>query len=252
MHRFHVPPAECGEATITLAGGDAHHALHVLRLRAGDAAVVLDGAGHEYHCEVSHLTRKTIDLAVRQKKSKPRSTCEITLVQAVPKGKLFDSIVQKATELGISRVVPLLTERVVRQFDDEKSESKLEHWQAIAVESIKQCGSPWLPRIDAPIPVSDFLDCKEEFDLSLIASLEADSRHPKEWFRSFRERTAKLNPESICVWVGPEGDFTPAELAAAKAAGALPITLGRLVLRSETAAIYCLSVLNYEIQGAAN
>ena len=247
MHRFYVPPSQCGESTIALPEREAHHALHVLRLRPGDVAVVQDGIGNEYHCEVSHSTRKTVDVAVRQKKSKPRPVCEITLVQAVPKGKLFDSIIQKATELGASRVVPLVTERVVRQFDDTKSDSKVEHWQAIAVESIKQCGSLWLPRIEAPISIVDFLDRHEKVDLSLIASLEADSCHPGRRFRGFRERTGKTNPESVWVWVGPEGDFTSAELAAVKSAGALPITLGPLVLRSETAAINCLSVVNYEI-----
>jgi len=247
MHRFYVPPRECGEGTITLRDREAHHALHVLRLRSGDGAVVLDGVGNEYHCEASNPARKTLDLAVRQKSSKPRPGCQVTLVQAVPKGKIFDSIVQKATELGVARLVPLLTERVVRQFDDEKSDSKAEHWRSIAIESIKQCGSLWLPRIEAPVSVTDFLKRHEEFDLSLIASFEADSRHPGEWFRAFRERTGKKNPESICVWVGPEGDFASTELSAVKSAGAFPITLGPLVLRSETAATYCLSVVNYEI-----
>ncbi len=247
MHRFHVSPAECGETTITLAGGEAHHALRVLRLRFGDAAVVLDGAGGEYHCEVASASNQTVDLAVRRKRLEPRSPCEITLVQAVPKGKLFDSIVQKATELGASRVIPLLTDRVVRQFDDEKSDSQLHHWRAVAIESIKQCGSLWLPQIDAPTSVASLLSRQEAHDLSLIASLETGGLHPRKWFQKFREQSVKPNPDSICVWVGPEGDFTSAELAAAKAAGALPITLGPLVLRSETAAIYCLSVLGYEI-----
>jgi 16S rRNA (uracil1498-N3)-methyltransferase len=247
MHRFYVPPSGCGEGTITLPEREAHHALHVLRLRLGDVVVVLDGTGNEYRCEVSNLARKTIQLAVRQRNSKPRPACQITLVQAVPKGKLFDSIVQKATELGVSCVVPLLTERVVRQFDDDKSESKVDHWRSIAIESIKQCGSVWLPRIETPISVTDFLGRREKFELSLIASLDADSRHPSVWFRGFRERTKKTNPESICIWVGPEGDFTSAELSAVKSAGAFPITLGPVVLRSETAAVYCLSVVNYEI-----
>jgi 16S rRNA (uracil1498-N3)-methyltransferase len=213
----------------------------------GDVAVVLDGVGNEYDCQVSNLTRKSMGLAIRRKSSKPRPRCEITLVQAVPKGKIFDSIVQKATELGTSRVVPLLTERVVRQFNDETSDSKVEHWRAIAVESIKQCGSLWLPHIEAPISVADFLGRHDKFDLSLIASLDTDTRHPSEWFRQFRERTRKTNPESVGIWVGPEGDFTPDEQLAVRSAGALPVTLGPLVLRSETAAVYCLSVVNYEL-----
>lgn len=247
MHRFYVPSAEQGGGTISLPDREAHHALHVLRLGLGDAAVVLDGAGNEFQCEVSNVTRKTIDLAVRQKHSQPRTGAEVTLVQAVPKGKIFDSIVQKATELGVARIVPLLTERVVRQFDDGKSASKIEHWRTTAVEAIKQCGAPWLPRIETPVEIRELLNRREEFDLSLIASLEPDSRHPSEWFREFRERTKTSNPKSLCLWVGPEGDFTSGELSLVKAGGAFPITLGPLVLRSETAAVYCLSIANYEI-----
>ena len=133
------------------------------------------------------------------------------------------------------------------QLDDDKSEIKVEHWRTVAVEAIKQCGSPWLPLVEAPISVSDLVALAEPFDLSFVASLQTDSRHPRGWLKEFQE-TQRRKPASICVWVGPEGDFTPEEIDAAKSVGGRPITLGPLVLRSETAAIYCLSVLNYEMQ----
>ena len=247
MHRFYLPPAESRGEILTLAGREAHHALHVLRIQDRECIVVLDGAGHELRCEVRGHQRESVSLQVLERKVIPPLPFSITLLQAIPKGKIIESIIQKATELGGSCVVPLLTERVVRQFDDDKSESKVDHWRSIAIESIKQCGSVWLPRIETPISVTDFLGRREKFELSLIASLDADSRHPSVWFRGFRERTKKTNPESICIWVGPEGDFTSAELSAVKSAGAFPITLGPVVLRSETAAVYCLSVVNYEI-----
>jgi 16S rRNA (uracil1498-N3)-methyltransferase len=168
-------------------------------------------------------------------------------VQAIPKGRIIESIIQKAAELGAARIVPLLSERVVAQLDEESAESKAEKWRQTAVEAIKQCGSAWLPQVDLPVTPKAFLARGETFDLSLIGSLQNDGRHPRNYVESFCTNHGRL-PQSVCVWVGPEGDFTPAELIAAKSAGALPITLGRLVLRSETAAVYCLAVLNYELQ----
>jgi 16S rRNA (uracil1498-N3)-methyltransferase len=188
-----------------------------------------------------------VELEVLQKNSIPPLPYQLTLVQAIPKGKLIESIIQKATELGATRIVPLISERVVTQIDEEASADKLEKWRQVAVESIKQCGSPWLPQIDPPLTPKAFLARGELFDLPLIASLQSDSQHPREWFKRFVAEKQR-RPQSVCVWVGPEGDFTPAEMSSAKSAGTLPITLGRLVLRSETAAIYCLSVLNYELQ----
>ena len=247
MNRFHLAPEHCGDATLVLTGGEAHHGLHVVRLRSAERVVVLDGSGSEYLCEVKELKRDTIHLAVKQKNTIPPLPYQVTLLQAIPKGKLFEAIVQKATELGVSRIVPLLSERVVTHLDDDRVEHKVEKWQAIAVEAIKQCGSAWLPRIDPPSSPNVFLAQNEAFDLPLVASLQEDRRHPREWFRKHHAEQGRL-PQSVCVWVGPEGDFTPAEINAIKAGGALPISLGRLVLRSETAAVYCLSILNYELQ----
>ena len=157
----------------------------------------------------------------------------------------MELIVQKATELGAHRIVPILSERTVPQVTVDSA--KIGKWAATAIESIKQCGSFWLPRVDAPLTTQAFLARGEKFDLSLIASLQGGARPPREHFDLFRaERNCP--PKSVSVWVGPEGDFTPAETNAIRAAGALPITLGPLVLRSETAAIYCLSVIHYELQ----
>ncbi|MCX7824750.1 MAG: 16S rRNA (uracil(1498)-N(3))-methyltransferase [Verrucomicrobiae bacterium] len=247
MHRFYLPPDQCRGSVLALTAREAHHGLHVLRLQPGERVGVLDGAGHEFLCEVSELGRDTVRLSVVQKDAASPLPYTITLLQAVTKSKSFDTIVQKATELGVSRIVPLLSDRVVAHLDDEKAETKLEKWRLIAIEAIKQCGSPWLPQIDAPLSPHAFLEGGEKFELSLIASLQPDSRHPREWFKRFCEERQRL-PQSAAIWIGPEGDYTPAEMNSIKAAGALPITLGKLVLRSETAAIYCLSILNYELQ----
>jgi 16S rRNA (uracil1498-N3)-methyltransferase len=183
---------------------------------------------------------------VRQKNLIPRLPYQVTLIQAIPKGKLFDAIVQKATELGVARIVPLLSERVVTQLDDEKADAKAEHWRTTAIEAIKQCGSAWLPTIDIPITLKSFLARSDSFDLALVGSLQPGSRHPRHWFQEFQQAHGKL-PSTVAIWVGPEGDFTADEIATLQSAEVRPITLGPLVLRSETAATYCLSVLNYEL-----
>jgi 16S rRNA (uracil1498-N3)-methyltransferase len=166
-------------------------------------------------------------------------------LQALPKGKLFEAIVQKATELGTARIVPLLSERVVVHLNKNESDRKAAKWQSIAVEAIKQCGAAWLPRVEIPITPEHFLARKEHFDLALVGSLQPDAKHPQEYF------CRPSRPKSAAIWIGPEGDFTGVELEAIKASGAHPITLGPLVLRTETAAICCLSVLNYEMSSKA-
>jgi 16S rRNA (uracil1498-N3)-methyltransferase len=247
MARFYLAPEQCNGTLLRLDRQEAHHALHVLRLRAGDKVTVLDGGGRQFACEVASHDRDAVSLVVLEERVAPAPLARITLLQALPKGKIMESIVQKATELGVSRVVPLLSERVIARLDEEDARHKREKLQAVAIEAIKQCGSPWLPLVETPISPADYLTRKEPSELALVASLHKGSRHPREYFNSFSQRFGRL-PKSIAVWIGPEGDFTDREIADIQGAGASPITLGPLVLRSETAATYCLSVLSYEMQ----
>jgi len=247
MHRFYLPPDECQKDSISLSERESRHALNVLRIRPRDRVVVLNGAGDEMLCEVREAGRGAVTLKVVRKNPIPPLPCQVTLAQAVTRGRTMELIVQKATELGAHRIVPILSERTVAQVGADRAAAKVEKWEATTIEAIKQCGSAWLPRVEAPLTPQAFLSWSEKFDLSLIASLQSDARHPRAHFESFRAEK-KRTPQAVCVWVGPEGDFTPAEIDAVRAAGGLPISLGQLVLRSETAAIYCLSVINYELQ----
>lgn len=247
MRRFYLPPEKCQGSFLTLENGEAHHALHVLRVRKGEAVDVLDGAGHVYHAEIASLGKRTVELSVREKLFRAPLPFSVTLIQAIPKGKTFENIVQKATELGVSRIIPLLSERVVVHLEDGSSETKMEKWRQVAVEAIKQCGSPWLPRLEPPIALKDLLQAPQRFDLSLVGDLTESTAHPRKYFKQFAQENNGLLPKTVAAWVGPEGDFTPEELAAVRSSGACPITLGPLVLRSDTAAIYTVSVINYEL-----
>src|SRR4051812_32550860 len=117
MHRFYLPPGDSKTGPLMLTGREAHHALHVLRVRRGDEVVVLNGVGGEFFCQIQGYDRDKVQLAVTQQGSIPPPPCPITLLQAVPKGKILESVIQKATELGASRIVPLLSERVTTQLD---------------------------------------------------------------------------------------------------------------------------------------
>ena len=246
MHRFYLPPERCAGETLLLDGREAHHALHVLRLKRGELVTVLDGIGNELMCAVEDCGRNAVMLSVSLKNFMPPTPCAVTLLQAVPKGKIIESIIQKSVELGARKIVPILSERVVTQLDDEDAENKRDKWQTVAIEALKQCGAAWLPKIEAPLTIEQFLARKEKFDLSLVGSLQKERRHPREVLREFETKHGSL-PQNTGVWIGPEGDFTLAELKAIQNSGAQPIVLGRLVLRVETAAVYCLSILNYEL-----
>ena len=247
MHRFHLPPAQCHPLALLLEGGEARHARDVLRLRPGDEAVVLDGAGREFLCKVRTTDRHGVALDAVETRTEAPPPSKITLVQAIPKGKIFESIIQKATELGVSRIVPLVSERVAARFDAESARDKAEKWRQTAIEAIKQCGQKWLPEVLEPAGLPEILARIGTFDLALVGSLQGDGRHPREYFREL-ELQNQTRPKTVCAWIGPEGDFTGEELDAIRGAGARPITLGPLVLRSETAAIFTLSIINYELQ----
>lgn len=246
MHRFYLPPEQTREQPLFLTGREARHGLRVLRLRPGARVSVLNGAGAEFLCEVADFDRDKIRLITLEQKDYPAPRHELTLLQALPKGKLIESIIQKATELGVARIVPLLSERIVANLDSKDGGRKAAKWQLTAIEALKQCGAPWLPKVEEPISPKAFISRLEHFDLPLVGSLQGETKHPREYFQNF-VRQHGTRPKSICFWIGPEGDFTTEELAMIKKSGALPITLGALILRTETAALYCLSLANYEM-----
>jgi 16S rRNA (uracil1498-N3)-methyltransferase len=249
MHRFYLPPGQCQETLLTLSEREAHHAIHVLRIRPRERVVVLNGAGDEFLCEVQASDGRKVTLKTLEKNAAPPLPCQLTLLQAVTKGRTMEVIVQKATELGAHRIIPVLSERTVTRLDEETLAAKAQKWEATAIEAIKQCGSAWLPRVESPVTPQAFLARREPFELTLLASLQSEARHPRQHFDSFLHQRQRL-PKSVAVWIGPEGDYTPAEINAIGAAGALPMTLGQRVLRSETAAIYCLAVIHYELESA--
>ena len=243
---FCTPPT-AEPAEIILSPDESHHLVAVNRARPGDTVVAFDGRGTEWICELAADRKNAAVLKVRfLQKAKPLPY-EITLGQALPKGTSMDSIVRKATEIGAARIVPLESERTQVHLDADRSDKKIDKWQTAALEAAKQCGNPFIPEIAPVQTASAFMETTRGYDLKLIASLQPGAKSLKSVLAGFT--AAQGRPPKKVLWlVGPEGDFTPAEMSLSKSAGFEPITLGPLVLRCETAAIYALSVLSYELQ----
>jgi 16S rRNA (uracil1498-N3)-methyltransferase len=247
MHRFFVSPENWNPGALKLAGSEAHHARDVLRLRVGEKLVLFNGRGQEITAEIVHLEGDEIGLRKLHEAESSRLQCRIVLAQAIPKGKNMDLIVQKAVEIGAAEIVPIISDRTIVHVDSDSAAQKQSKWQQIAVEAAKQCGQNWLPRLHMPRKLSEFFSAAEDsFDLQLIGSLQPDAQHLKKVLAGYlSEHTGP--PRSVLMLVGPEGDFTPAELALARRYGCQPITFGPIILRVETAAMYCLSILSYEL-----
>jgi 16S rRNA (uracil1498-N3)-methyltransferase len=245
-HRFFIAPDRWNPEALLLEGEEAHHCLEVLRCREGERIVVFNGAGAEAEAEVASATKGAVALRARLLSSAPRPPVSLTLAQAVPKGKNMDLIVQKATELGATRIVPLLSERTVVQLDGGELEKKREKWQRVAIEACKQCGQNWVPEVAAPSRVDSFVRQSRD-PLRLIAAIGPEAR-PLKAILAARAQEGEAQPSAATLMVGPEGDFTPAELSTALSQGFLALSLGPIILRSETAAIYALSIAGHELQ----
>lgn len=244
--RVYCLPPEVDPKEIVLSEEESHHLVSVNRAKPGDTVVAFDGKGSEWICELADAGKRGGRLKVRfAQKAKPLPW-RITLGQALPLGGAMDSIVRKATEIGVSVIVPLESERTQMHLDADRSDRKIGRWQTAALEAAKQCGNPWLPEIGPVTAASAFIESAKGYDLKLIASLQPGARSLKSVLAQFRASHERA-PANVLLLVGPEGDFAPAEMSRSRASGFEPITLGPLVLRCETAAVYALSVLSYEL-----
>ena len=246
MHRFYISPENWNPDALALTGSEAHHARDVLRMKPAEKLVLFNGRGREITAEIIDLSGDGIQLRKLHEAETPALRCRIILGQAIPKGKNMDLIVQKAVEIGAAEIAPIISDRTVVQVDPESAAQKHVKWQQIAIEAAKQCGQNWLPQVHEPCRLGDFFTASATFDLRLIGSLQPDAQHLKEILADYSSEHRHL-PESVLMLIGPEGDFTPAELALARRHACRPITLGPIILRVETAAIYCLSILSYEL-----
>lgn len=244
MHRFFVQPSQVGEDTIVITGGDVNHIRNVLRMKPGEELIAADGQGSEYRCRLSGITDQEARAEILWKLSGDAELpVRITLYQGLPKSDKMDFIVQKCVELGVSRIVPVDTARTVVKLDAKKEQNRRNRWSAIAESAAKQSGRGIVPEIGPVLSFKAALSEAEGWDRILIPYERAEN------MAQTRSILTELQPGmSVGIFIGPEGGFEETEVEAAKAAGARAVTLGRRILRTETAGMALLAMLGYLLE----
>jgi 16S rRNA (uracil1498-N3)-methyltransferase len=233
-HHFFVSPDDVHDGLIEVSGDEGHHAARVLRLRPGERITIADGSGRVIEATVKNVGR-SVTAEVRNIRQAKRPKPALTLYQAVMKGDRMDDVVTKAVELGVARIVPFVAERTVVRWDEARRRKSKERWTSIARSAAKQCRSPYLTTIDE---VRSGVRGATSEDAGVFALHE---RAPVR----LREALPDYAPEAIVVVVGPEGGLAPSEIDALRDAGAVPVTLGERILRTETAGIVAASIIGY-------
>jgi len=248
--RFYAPPAAftADEKSVTLGAEETRHARDVLRLKSGDEVYVFDGGGREFHCGVETIAKTSTKLNVvaEVEPARPESPLNLTLAIALLKGEKFDLVIQKTTELGVKRIVPLDTERAdVRLRDNDGANKRVARWRRIALEAAKQSGRAYVPEIASPLTL-DFLltaindDKETSTNVTQLMFSEREGKSLSEATRSFG-----AGPKEIVAMVGPEGGWTDSEIQLARESGWEIITLGGRTLRAETAGITVVALLQH-------
>ena len=241
MYRHQVPPESLKQNLLWLESADAHHLLHVLRVKEGTEIGVFDGCGRS---RLYHVIERTADGLMLEAKQpifeNAAPSIETILFACIPKGDRMDWMLEKATELGVTKIVPVMSERTVVRLDAKQAVKKLERWQRIVEAASRQCGTTRIPEITAAIPFDQTVPMMRACTTLIVAALIPTAQ-------PLRPVLANLNPDipgqTWGWWCGPEGDFTATEMQTILNCGAIPVTLGPLILRAETAAIYGMANL---------
>ena len=237
--RLFVPAAQVppDATSLIIEGSDHNHLVKVLRMKAGDAFTIFDGQGNEVAAQIVGLSQRGAEIALGSRRHLACTTADITLVQGVAKGGNMEVVIQKTTELGVTRIVPVLTSRVVVRLDDEAAQGKQRRWQSIAQEAARQCGRADVPVVEPPRSLA-----------AALATLPAASRRFALWEQGEGQpltlclQTLGDNERALQFLVGPEGGLADEEMKMAAAADFVPVTLGRRILRTETAAIVAVAL----------
>lgn len=240
MPRFFISKEFIKANSIYITGKEAHHILDVMRLKVSDEVVVFDGTGREYSGIIKAVNRKSLEVRIKSMRepSAVRGPL-LTLIQAIPKKDKMDYIAEKATELGVFRIIPVTTERTVPEWDDAKKSNINERWRKISREAAKQCGRLDIPEISPIMSIEEAAGEFEGYDLKLIAALSDKAVKLKD---ALKDSECK----KIAIAIGPEGDFTPKEIENTLRAGFKVVNLGPRVLKSDTAGLAALAMINYE------
>ena len=237
--RFYATPDAIDGSTINLSRDETHHLTRVLRLRPGSEVFVFDGCGKEYRCSFHAVKDNRARIEICEALTdEVDSSIQITLAHGLAKGEKFDFIIQKATELGVSNIVPLVTDNADVKLSDKKSEKRLERWQRISLEALKQCGRRRLVEIERPVTLKDFL-CAVPTENTVLVFSERGGV-------SINNALARASDKkAITALVGPEGGWSDQELTLLDDRRAIAVTLGPRILRTETAAVVAVALIQH-------
>lgn len=245
MNRFFVDdPGAFSDRSVVITGEDVNHVKNVLRLKENDELIVSDGRGRDYHCRISGITNEEVvaDICDICDNFSELST-EITLFQGFPKGDKMELIIQKTVELGVTRIVPVMTKRTVVKLDDKKAKKKTERYNMIAESAAKQSGRGMIPEVTMPVSFAEAVSMAEKLDMNIIPYEEAEGvEYSRNIIKSIKGK------KSLGIFIGPEGGFAREEVEKALDAGVSAITLGHRILRTETAGMAVISIIMFELE----
>ena len=245
MPRFFVEEPAMGEDSITITGGDVNHIKNVLRMSVGDKICVINGQNNkEYYCEITAVGNDAVDTRICEiRESDQELGNEIVLFQGLPKSDKMELIIQKAVELGVHTIVPVSTDRTVVKLDAKKEANKRKRWMSISESAAKQSGRLRIPEVTPVVSYREALEMAKKMDVRLIPYELAEG------MEKTRELMSSIQPgQSVAVFIGPEGGFESSEIEKAMEIGAWPITLGKRILRTETAGLVTLAMLVYNLE----
>lgn len=242
MHKFFIDKSAIFGDAVQIEGEDVNHISKVLRLRKGENIQVCDGNRHEYICMIESIEKKLVTCRIIESfDNLTEAPIEITLFQGIPKSQKMDLIVQKCVEIGVVKIQPVITERVVVKTDGKDLSSKIERWNRIAVEASKQSNRGILPVVEEPVSFDEAIVKLKEFDAAVIPYENEKTTGMKEYFKNKREI------KSIGILIGPEGGFEESEIELCMKNNIMPVTLGPRILRTETAGFVASTIVLYEI-----
>ena len=244
MHHFFVTPQQISGDKIRIEGGDVNHMKNVLRMKLHEKAEISDGESRTYLCEVEAYEEDVAVLHILEEmEADTEPASKLYLFQGLPKSDKMELIVQKAVELGVYQVIPVAMKRSVVRLDDKKAAKKADRWNSIAESAAKQAGRSRIPEVIMPLSYKEALKMAEELDVTLLPyELAGGMEVTREVIRQIK------SGQSVGIFIGPEGGFEPEEVDAAVSRGAKVITLGRRILRTETAGLATLAVLMFELE----
>lgn len=239
MHnRFFCPPENITDKNITINDKkEVHHIVDVLRFGLESKVVIFDGGGCEFEGTIKAISKDNIKIGIDKKYQAKNKAFRVTLACAIPKKAKFDFIIEKVTELGVDRIIPLETERSEVRFNKEKMLSKVSHWRQIVINASKQCQRSFVTRVEEVKSFKNAISETGKYDLAIFPTLEGERVNISEALKGFKGK-------EIIVFIGPEGDFSEEEINLAKKFGCKLVTLGENVLKVDTAAITVVAVMN--------